>query len=101
MNITKILTLQILVLFFALSGCSGQGSDEKLTSENMRTIEVGMEQQDVAELLGGAEHYKIVIDLKVKARATHYYRGKRMSATVKYLNEKVISVNLNGVQVAR
>ncbi len=99
MNITKILALQILILFFALSGCSGQGSNEKLTSENMKTIEAGMNQSDVAEILGGAEPYKIVIDPKVKARVTHYFRGKRMSATVKYLNEKVISVMLNGVQV--
>ncbi len=100
MNITKILAIQILVLFFALSGCSGQRSDEKLTSDNMRTIESGMSPSDVAEILGGAEPYKIVKDPKVKARVTHYFRGKRMSATVKYLNEKVISVNLNGVQVA-
>ena len=100
MKFTKIFMIQILLLLFALSGCSDQGSNEKLISENVRTIKAGMEQQAVAELLGGAEPYKIVKDPKVEARTTHYYRGKRMSATVKYLGEKVISVNLNGVQVA-
>ncbi len=98
MNITKILAIQIVVLFFALSGCSGQGTNEKLTSENIRTIKAGMDQPVVEEILGGAKAYKIVEEGKTSA--THFFKGKRMSATVLYVNEKVAKVMLNGVQVA-
>ena len=100
MNITKILALQILLIFFALSGCSGQDSNEKLTSENIRTIKAGMDQPTVEEILGGAKPYKIVKDPSVKEHSTHFFRGKRMSATVLYVDNEVASVMLNGVKVA-
>ncbi len=100
MNITKTLAIQILLVFFALSGCSGQGANDKLTSDNIRTIEAGMDQVAVGEILGGAEPYKIVKEDKAGRSFTHFFRGKRMSATVLYVNEKVAKIMLNGVQVA-